>query len=125
MADSDASNLVLICRDIFQIYGTLEQLRSDDGPSFMSIPFSQFLDDWAIKQTLSSTAYPQSNSWAELAVKAAKRIVNDNTGAQGTLDDDCAARTILQYRNNTGLKKLIPLKRPLLTHNGRQRGDVE
>ena len=46
-----------------------------------------------------SLAYPQSNGRAELAVKTAKRIVNGNTDAQGSLDNDKAARAILQYRN--------------------------
>ena len=54
-------------------------------------------EDWAVKHRLSSAAYPQSNGQAELAVKSAKRIISGNTGAQGSLDNDCAARAILQY----------------------------
>ena len=87
---ANASRLISICRDIFQSYG---------GPPFTSLPFTQFLRDWAVKHRLSSAAYPQSNGWAELAVKSAKRIISGNTGAQGSLDNDHAARTILQYRN--------------------------
>ena len=37
--------------------------------------------------------------WTELAIKAAKRIVNGNKGTQGSLDNDHVARAILQYRN--------------------------
>ena len=48
---------------------------------------------------IASVAYPQSNGRAELAVKTAKRIVNGNTDTQGSLDNDKAARAILQYRN--------------------------
>ena len=107
---ANASRLISICRDIFQSYGSPEELSSDGGPPFTSLPFTQFLQDWAVKHRLSSAAYPQSNSQAELAIKSAKRIISGNTGAQGSLDNDCAARVILQYRNtpiqNIGLSPL-------------------
>ena len=96
---ANASRLISIYRDIFQSHGAPEELGSDDGPPFTSFPFTQFLRDWAVKHRLSSAAYPQSNGRAELAVKSAKRIICGNTGAQGSLDNDCAARAILQYRN--------------------------
>ena len=85
--------------DIFQSYGAPEELSSDGGPPFTSLPFPQFLQDWAVKHRLSSAAYPQSNGRAELAVKLAKRIISGDTVAQGSLDNDRVARAILQYRN--------------------------
>ena len=57
---------------------------------------SQLIDS---KQRISSVAYPQSNGWAELAVKTAKRLIKDCTGHQGSLDNDMAAQAILPYRN--------------------------
>ena len=96
---ANVSRLISICRDIFQSYGAPEELSSDGGPPFTFLPFTQFLWDWAVKHRLSSAAYPQSNGWAELAVKSAKRIISGNTGAQGSLDNDRVARAILQYRN--------------------------
>ena len=96
---ANASRLISICRDIFQSYGSPEELSSDGGPPFTSLPFTQFLRDWAVIPRLSSATNPQSNGWAEPAVKSAKRIISGNTGAQGSLDNDCAARAILQYRN--------------------------
>ena len=96
---ANASSLISICRDIFQTYGAPEELSSDGGPPFKSSTFTQFLKDWAVKHRLSSAAYPQSNGRAELAVKTAKRIIIGNTGPQGSLDNDRAARAVLQYRN--------------------------
>ena len=72
---ANASRLISICWDIFQSYAAPEELSSDGRPPFTSIPFTQFLWDWVVKHRLSSTAYPQSNGRAELAVKSAKRIM--------------------------------------------------
>lgn len=77
--------------EIYSRYGAPEELTS--------LPFKQFLDDWAVKNRLSSIAYPQSNCQVELAVKTAKRIINGNTETPSILDNDRAAQTILQYRN--------------------------
>ena len=53
---ANASRLISICRDIFQSYGAPEELSSDGGPPFTSLPFTQFLRDWAVKYRLSSAA---------------------------------------------------------------------
>ena len=88
-----------ICQQLFQTYGTPEEISTDGGQPFTSTAFQEFLQTWGVKHRWSSVAYPQSNGCAELAVKTAKRIVNGNTDAQGSLDNDKAARAILQYRN--------------------------
>lgn len=77
---ANASRIISICREIFQNYGTQEELSSDGGLPFTSLLFKQFLENWSVKHRLSSIAYPQSNGPAELAVKTAKRIVNSKTG---------------------------------------------
>ena len=48
---------------------------------------------------LSSADYPQSNGRAEVTVKSAKRMIRENTNSDGSLNNDSAARAILQYRN--------------------------
>ena len=96
---ANASRIILICQEIFQNYGTLEELNSDDGLPFTYLPFKQFLVDWTGKYRLSSVAFPQSDGRAELAGKTAKRIVNGITERLGSLDNDQAARAILQYQN--------------------------
>ena len=86
------------CRILFENYGAPE-FASDGGPQFTSAEFHNFLKDWGIHHRLSSAGYPQSNGRAELAVKAAKRIIRDNTSNNGSLDNNKAAGAILQYRN--------------------------
>ena len=93
------SRLISICREIFQRYDAPEELSSHGGPPFSDYSFQQFLKYWVVKQRISSVAYPQSNGRAELAVKAAKKLIRDCTGHQGSLDNDMAALAILQYRN--------------------------
>ena len=94
-----ASRLISICRGIFQTYGAPEELSTDGGPPFSSHSFRQFLETWAVMHRISSVAYPQSNGRAELAVKTAKRLLNNCIGPHGSLDNNLAARAILQYRN--------------------------
>ena len=97
----NATSLKLIsaCRNIFIAYGVPEELSSDGGPQFTSSDFKEFLSNWGVHHRLSSVGYPQSNGRAELAVKSAKRLIQDNTSSDGSLDNDRAARAILQHRN--------------------------
>ena len=94
-----ASSLISVCRGIFEAYGVPDQVSSDGGPPFTSEGFQNFLKAWNVTHRLSSVAYAQSNGRAELAVKAAKRIVCGNTSPDGSLNNDSAARAVLQYRN--------------------------
>lgn len=48
---------------------------------------------------MSSIKYPQSNERAEVAVKSAKKIIRENTNADGSLNNDRAACAIMQHRN--------------------------
>ena len=93
------TKLMSICQQLFQTYGAPEELSTDGGPPFASSAFQEFLRRWCVKQRLSSVAYPQSNGRAEFAVKTAKRIVKENTGPQGSLDNDNVAWAIFQYWN--------------------------
>ena len=93
------SKFMSICRQLFQTYGTPDELSTDSGPLFTSSIFQEFLQMWCVKHRLSSVGYPQSNGQAELVVKTAKRIVNRNMGLQGSSDNDSVARAILLYWN--------------------------
>ena len=86
-------------RDIFAKYGRPEQLDTDGGPQFQSTEFAIFLNTWSVKHRLSSPYYPQSNGRAELGVKTAKRLLRNNTGPDGSLDNDKVACAVLQYHN--------------------------
>ena len=80
-------------------YGVSEEISSDWGPLFMSKSFLDFLKLWGVKHRLSSAALPQSNSRADVAVKAAKGIIHNNISSDGSLDNDKSERGILQYQN--------------------------
>ena len=88
-----------IFRYLFAAYGVSEELSSDGGPQFMAESFQQFLKLWCVKHKLSSVSYPQSNGRAETAVKSAKRIIHNNISADGSLNNEKAARAILQHCN--------------------------
>ena len=96
---ANRKTLISTCRGIFIMYGVPEKLHSDGGPQFVANDFENFLQNWGVKHRTSSSHYPQSNGRAELGVKSAKRIINGNTDKSGSLDNDKAARAILQYRN--------------------------
>ena len=97
--DVTSQMLISICRNLFVQYGAAEEISSDGGPQFTAKRFQEFLTSWGVKHRLSSVGYPQSNGRAEVGVKAAKRIIHNNLSADGSLENDQAARAILQYRN--------------------------
>ena len=94
-----ADTLINICRDLFTAYGAPEVFCCDGGPQFIANKFKEFLSLWNVEQQISSAGYPQSNGRAELGVKSAKRIIHNNTSPDGSLNNELAARAILQYRN--------------------------
>ena len=81
------------------MYGAPTELATDGGQPFPSHDIQQFLCNWGVKWRQSSAYYPQSNGRAELAVKTAKRILQNNTASNGDLNTDNVARALLQYRN--------------------------
>ena len=81
------------------MYGAPTELATDGGQPFPSHDIRQFLRNWGVKWRQSSAYYPQSNGRAELAVKMAKRILQNNTSSTGDLNTDNVARALLQYRN--------------------------
>ena len=90
---------ISVCQSLFTVYGAPEQFSSDSGPQINSTAFKEFLSRWGVKHRLSSVEYPQSNGRAELGIKAVKRIIYNNTPSNGSLDNDKAAKAIMQYPN--------------------------
>ena len=91
--------LEISLREIFTRYGRPEQLDSDGGPQFKADGFRKFLETWGVRHRVSSPYYPQSNGRAEAAVKSAKRMLRDNVGRHGSINNDRVACAVLQYHN--------------------------
>lgn len=94
-----SEGLIRHLRTFFATFGVPEELSSDGGPEFMSSITERFLRTWNVKHRVSSVSFPQSNGRAEVAVKAAKRLLMSNTGPTGSLDQDRFLRAMLQLRN--------------------------
>ena len=99
-------------------FGVPVEISSDGGPEFTSGETQAFFKRWGIRHRLSSVAFPSSNGRAELAVKTAKRLLEDNVGPDGQLDNDSMVRALLTLRNtpDPGCKlspSQIVLGRPL------------
>ena len=72
-----------------------EELSSDGGPEFTAHNTKTLLHLWNVKHRVLSVGFLQSNGRAEVAVKAAKRLLMSNTGPTGNLDQDRFLRAIL------------------------------
>ena len=86
-------------RHVFATFGVPNNLSSDGGPEFSAKATSDFLNRWGVCHTLSSVYFPQSNGRAEVAVRITKRLLEDNIGQDGSLDNDNIVRALLQLRN--------------------------
>ena len=94
-----AEGLISSLKQTFNTFGIPEELASDGGPEFTALSTQNFLRQWGVHHRLASVAYAHSNCQAELGVKTMKRLLMDNTGVNGKLNDDAFHRAILQYRN--------------------------
>lgn len=91
------NNLKLHC----ETFGVPEVLTSNGGSQFVSKETQDFLDIWGIKHRLNSAYNPHGNTRAELGVKSMKRLIRDNLGPGGSLDNTAFSRALLTYRNTT------------------------
>ena len=100
-ATDGAKGLISVLRRIFVTFGISEELSSDGGSEYKAIATQTFLKNWGVNHRLSSVAFANSNSRAEIAVKTVKRLIMDNTGHGGTLDIEKFQHAMLQYRNTS------------------------
>ena len=94
-----ALELTGFLREVFSSYRVPRVLVSDGGPQFTAMETNEFLKKWRVEQRISSAYNPHANLRAETAVKSIKRILREAMGEGGRLNDDKAARAILEYRN--------------------------
>ena len=94
-----AQGLIGALRCLFATFGVPEEISSDGGKEFIASETNSFLRKWNVRHRLSSAYFPQSNGRAEVAVKKCKRLLMDNIGPNGSLNNDNFLRAILQVRN--------------------------
>ena len=99
LGEANSKGLITEIKKHCATFGIPEELSSDGGPQFTSKETSSFMQNYGIRSRVSSVANPHSNCRAEVGVKTMKRLLADNTGPGGTLDNDKVLRAILQYRN--------------------------
>ena len=92
-------------RSVFTTYGVAQKVFTDGGLPFQSADVGKFLSEWAVTHVTSSAFYPQANGRAELAVKTAKRLLQENLAPDGSLNCNNISQAFLQYRN-TPIKHL-------------------
>ena len=91
--------LVRLLRTYFATFGVPDEISTDGGPEFTAFASQQFLKTWGVEHRVSSAYFPQSDGRAEVAVKAAKRLLIDNVSPRGNLNNDLFLRALLQLRN--------------------------
>ena len=94
-----AKNIISCLRSTFTTYGAPEKIFTDGGLAFQAKEVHEFLTRWSVTHVTSSALYPQANGRAELAVKTAKRLLQENTAVDGSLNTHSASQALLQYRN--------------------------
>ena len=97
MAGAAAS--VRLLRTYYATFGVLNEISTDGGPEFTTFVTQQFLKTRVIERRVSSAYFPQSNGHAEVAVKAAKRLLVANMSPSGNLNNDSFLRALLLLRN--------------------------
>ena len=123
-----ASATIQCLRNIFAQFGIPENVVSDNGPTFTSMEFKQFLQRNGVRHTTSPPYHPSSNGLAERAVQIFKHSVAKLT--DGTVQTKIA-RFLFTYRitpqSTTGmspselllgrrLKSALDLMKPNLQH---------
>ena len=97
--DLKTRDVTSVLRSCFMSHGVPTRIRSDGGLQFASAEFADFAAKWGFRHTMSSPHYPQSNSHAESAVKAMKRLVQ-KASPTGHLDNDAFTSAFLEWRNS-------------------------
>ena len=100
LASDDSPHVIKALMDYSTTFGIPVTVSTDGASVFTPKAMKDFCRKWDIFQRVSSAYHPHSNKRAEVAVKSAKRMVQNNLGPQGNLDTDKFGRALLMHRNN-------------------------
>ena len=96
---SGASDLIRALTAYFATFEVCVEISTDGGPEFMAKETQAFFSRWGVKHWLSSAYHPESNGWAEAAVKTVKRLLTSHRTGYGTIDTDAVAAGLLQHKS--------------------------
>ena len=75
-----SSKTIETLRTVFATHGLPQTIVTDNGPSFTSEEFKQFMEKNGIKHITSALYHPSSNGQAERAVKTLKQGIKRTPG---------------------------------------------
>lgn len=95
-----ADMLIQTLTFIFSLFAVPRKIYSDGGPQMTSHKFKEFCEKWGVIHETSSPHHPQSNGFAEAAIKQMKKIIRGTfIHSQRKVDAESFAAGILLYRN--------------------------
>jgi len=110
---SSGDDVTTFLARVSEKYGCPMTCTTDGGSNFVAENVQKFMKAYGIEHRISSVANPHSNCWAELAVKTVKRMLRENVGVSGKLDQAKVSRALMQLRNtpdrDTGLSPAVAL----------------
>jgi len=75
LSDLSSRRVIRKMKQHFVVHGIPSKLLTDNGPQFASGEFRSFASEWSFEHVTSSPYFPQSNSFAENALKQAKSLL--------------------------------------------------
>ena len=75
LSDLSSKSVITKMKQHFAVHGIPSKLLTDNGPQFASRQFKSFASEWSFEHVTSSPYFPQSNGFAENAVKQAKNLL--------------------------------------------------
>ena len=85
--ESGLKGLCKASRRIFVTFGVPVEISSNGVTEFLAKVTKDFLKQWGIHHRMLSAYHLMSNGSAELAVKATKRLLMENVGLNGELNN--------------------------------------
>ena len=75
LPDTKSSTIVTYMTSIFARHGIPREVRSDNGPQYISHEFRKFAQDWNFLNVTTSPYHPQANGLAERTVQTIKNLL--------------------------------------------------
>jgi len=77
LSDLSSKTAITKMKQHFAVHGIPSKLLTDNAPQFASREFKSFANEWSFEHVTSSPYFPQSNGFAENAIKQAKKDGSD------------------------------------------------